>query len=101
MLPHSSAPPPPSNVSVSQNGPSSILVSWKPPPPGGPAVTGYVIYCKNNELQNLSVSANATATSAAIDGLITGEDYCVAMVAISSVSSSTETTATITILEGV
>ena len=101
MLSHSSAPSPPSHVSVSQDGPGSILVSWKPPPPGGPTVTGYRIYCKNDELQTLSVSASATATSAAISGLITGEDYCVTTVAISSVSSSTETTANITIKEGV
>lgn len=64
-------------------------------------MTGYRIYCKKDEKEKLSVSADATATSAVINGLITGEDYYITIVALSNVSSSIETSSlNVTIQEG-
>ena len=97
----SPAPFPPSAVSVSQNGPGSIEVSWTPPSSGGPAVTSYKIHYKNDGGQRCSVSAEATTTTAVINGLITGKDYYITMESFSNNSSSTETTALmITMCEG-
>ena len=86
----SSAPSPPSGVSVSQNGLNSLLVSWTL---GEPAVTGYIIsYQTQDGGHSGSVNENETATSTIITGLMTGATYSVTIVATSSTLPSTETT---------
>ena len=90
--PTSPVPSPPSAVSVSQNGPDSVIVSWTPPSET-PDVTGYIIYYQQDGGQRLSENAGATATTATITGLITGATYSISMVATSSMLLSTETTA--------
>ena len=84
------APSPPSNLSVSQNGPDSVLVSWIAPS-GEPAVTGYIIYYQQHDgEQCLSESAGPTAN---IIGLIVGATYSITIMATSSTLPSTETAA--------
>ena len=91
------APSPPSDVSVSQNGLGSVLVSWTAPS-GEPAVTGYIIYYQQDGEERLSQSAESTATTAIITGLMARATYSVTMVAISSTLPSNETEAeTVTI----
>ena len=87
-----SAPSPPSGVSVSQNGPGSLLVSWTPPPSGGATVTGYTIYYLYSQTL-YSVMAKANVTSATITGLIAGVTYSINVVANSSTLPSIVTTA--------
>ena len=87
------APSPPSGLSVFQNGLDSALVSWTAPS-GGAAVTGYVIYYQQEDGgQWLSESAEASASTMTITGLIAGAIYSVTMVATSSTLPSTETAA--------
>lgn len=101
ILHFSPAPFPPSAVSVSQNGPGSVEVSWTPPSSGGPAVTSYKIHYKNDGGQKYSVSAEATTTTATINGLIAGKDYYITMESFYNNVPSPETTALmITIHEG-
>ena len=89
------APSPP-GVSVSQNGRDSVLMSWTPPS-GEPAVTGYIIYYKQDGGQRLSQSVRATATAAIITGLSNGT-YSITVVATSSTLPSNESeTAVVTI----
>ena len=90
------APTPPSDVSESQNGLGSVLVSWTPPS-GEPAVTGYIIYYQQDGGQRLSQSIEANNTVAVITGLMAGT-YSLTMVATSSTLPSTESAAvTVTI----
>ena len=86
------APSPPSAVSVSQNGLGSVQVSWKPSS-GGPTVTGYIIYYKQDGGKRLSVNTGATATFATITGLNELIPYSITMVATSSTVHSNETAA--------
>ena len=86
------APSPPSAVSVSQNGLGSVQVCWKSPS-GGPPVTGYIIYYKQNRGKRFSVNAGATSTIATIAGLNELTSYSITMVATSSTLHSTETAA--------
>ena len=86
------APSPPSDVSVSQNGLGSILVSWTPPS-GEPAVTGYIIYYQQDGGQRLSQSFGFTDTTATITELIVGATYSLTIVATSSTLPSNETEA--------
>ena len=82
------APSPPTDVDVSQNGLSSLLVSWTPPS-GGATVTGYYIYYQNSG----TLTTENTATSAIITGLSAGVTYSINVVANSTTLPSTETTA--------
>ena len=85
--------PPSLFVNMIQNGAGSVLVSWKPPL-SGPAVTKYMIYCKQRDSeQMISKSAEATASSATINGLVSGAVCSITMVAFSNEISSTETEA--------
>lgn len=96
------APSHPLHVNVSQSGPNSVQVSWTPPPLEGPAVTSYIVYCKKDGGQKLSVPAKANATTTTIAGLITGHDYNITMVAMCNNLPSIETNVTnITICEGI
>ena len=90
------APSPPTDVTVSQNGLGSLLVSWTPPS-GGADVTGYTIYYQYNGVLD-SVTAGTTITSANITGLIAGVTYFITVVASFSTPPNTLTIApTITI----
>ena len=93
---HFLCPPVPStpyDLSVSQNGLDSALVSWTAPA-GGAAVTGYIIYYQQEDGgQRLSESAEANTTTTTITGLIAGAAYSINMVATSSTLPSTETAA--------
>ena len=86
----SAAPPPPSGVSVSQNGLNSLLVSWTS---GEPAVTGYIISYQTLDGGHSDSVTNETATSTIITGLMTGATYSISIVATSSTLPSTKTTA--------
>ena len=93
------APSPPSDLTVSQNGLDSALVSWTAAS-GGAAVTGYIIYYQQEEGGlRLSESAGAAATTASITGLIAGATYSIIIVATYSTLPSTET-ATLTVTIG-
>lgn len=93
ILPFPPGPSPPSVVNVDQNGAGSVIVSWKSPS-SGPPVTKYMIYCKQRDSeQMISKSAEATASTATINGLVTGEVCFITMVAFSNEISSTETEA--------
>ena len=83
------APSPPTDVTVSQNGLGSLLVSWTPPSEGGANVTGYHV----NYQFNKSLTTEATTTSANIIGLIAGVTYSINVVANSTTLPSTVTTA--------
>ena len=93
----SPAPSPPSDVTVSQNGLDSVLVSWTPPS-GEPAVTGYIIYYQQDGEQRLSLSAESTATIAIITGLTAGATYSVTMTATSTTLPSNEIEAEIVMI---
>ena len=100
--PKSPAPSPPSVLSVSNNGPDSVLVTWTPPS-GEHDVTGYIIYywkeyvCGDNYYyfyyggRKYSENAKATATTATITGLIAGVTYYISMMATSSTLPSSLT----------
>ena len=85
------APSPPSNVSVSQSGLGSLLVSWTSEDPN---VTGYVIYYyQPQDIENrLSLTAGAT-DSATITGLMAGATYSISVASTSGTLPSTETAA--------
>ena len=87
------APSPPSTVSVSQNGLSSLLVSW--PAREDLTATGYIIYYWQHQPQNLRLLLveGADATSATITDLITGATYSISVASTSGTLPSTETTA--------
>ena len=85
------APYPPTDVTVSQNGLGSLLVSWTPPS-GGATVTGYYIYYLHDGTLH-SVTADASATNATITGLISRVTYSINVVANSTTLPSNVTTA--------
>ena len=88
----SPAPSPPSDISVSQNGLNSLLVSWSL---GESIVTGYIIsYQQQNGGHNGSVTVNDTVTSTIITGLMIGATYYISIVATSNTLPSTEITVT-------
>ena len=86
------APSPPSDVSVSQNGLDSVLVSWTS---GDPTATGYIIYYQQHQpqQQRFLLVEGADATIATITGLITGVTYSISVASTSGTLPSTETTA--------
>ncbi|CAI8021976.1 Down syndrome cell adhesion molecule homolog, partial [Geodia barretti] len=89
------APSPPSDVKLSQNGLRSVLVSWTS---GVPAVTGYVVYYQEqNGEQNGSVTAEGSESAANITGLNPGTNYSIEIVATSSTLPSDPTLKHITI----
>ena len=85
-------PSPPSDVSVSQNGLSRVLVSWRS---GDPNATGYIIYYQQHYPQNLRLLLidGADTTSATITGLITGATYSISVASTSDTLPSTVTAA--------
>ena len=85
------APSPPTEVTVSQTGLGSLLVSWTPPPERAD-VTGYYIYYLYSGML-YSMIAEANGTSAIITGLIAGGTYSINVVANSTTLPSNVTTA--------
>ena len=80
-------------MTVSQNGVDSVRVSWTPPP-GEPAVTGYIIYYQQQDGEHTDLEmAGANATTATITRLIIGATYSITMVTTSSTLPSTVTAA--------
>ena len=93
-----SAPSPPSGVSMSQTGLTSIQVSWISRDPN---VTGYIIYYQQQHAgERLSLNAEANDTNITITELIAGAEYSIGVVATSSTLPSNETTAPDTITIG-
>ena len=88
---YNTAPSPPSDVSVSQNGLDSILVSWTVS--GESIVTGYIIsYQQQDGVHTGSVTVDDTAvTSTIITGLMIGATYSISIVATSNTLPSNET----------
>ena len=86
------APSPPSDVSVSQNGLGSLLVSWTP---GDITATGYVIYYQqhNPPWQRFLEGDEADTTSATITRLMAGATYSISVASTSGTLPSTATAA--------
>ena len=86
------APSPPSNVSVSQNGVASVLVSWTP---GDINATGSVIYYQQHHQsqQRFLLVDEADATSATITRLMAGATYSISVASTSGTLPSTATAA--------
>ena len=88
---HTPVPSPPSDVSMSQNGLNSLLVTWTPSQ--GPYVTGYTIYYQQQDGGHSgSVEAGQYDTSITKPGLIVGATYSISIAANSSTLPSTVTT---------
>ena len=88
---HTPVPSPPSDVSVSQNGLNSLLVTWTPSQ--RPHVTGYTIYYQQQDGgPSGSMEAGQHDTSITIPELIAGATYSISIVANSSTLPSTFTT---------
>ena len=86
------APSPPSDVNMSQNGLNSVLVTWTPSQ--GPDVTGYTItYQENNGHQRGSITAGKSDTFVNIGQLIAGATYSIYIVVTSNTLPSITTTA--------
>ena len=89
--PHTPAPSPPSDVMVSQNGLTSLLVTWTQSE--GPDVTRYTIYYNQTDGgERKSVMAGNTSSSTVIEELSAGATYSISMVADSSTLPSDVTT---------
>ena len=90
------APSPPSNVSVSQIGLGTLLVSWTS---GDPTVTGYIIYYQKYCWWRIGycwrhfLTAGANNTNSIITGLIAGDTYSVSVASTSGTLPSTGTAA--------
>ena len=88
----SPAPSPPSDVSVSQNGLDSILVSWTPSEEF--IVTGYIIFYQQQDVAVNSDSVtidDSAVNSTIITGLMIGAIYSISIVATSNTLPSTVT----------
>ena len=77
-------PPPPTDVTVVQDGPTSIRVTWTPPDPLD-GVTGYRIDYTNGggSSGSQTVSGGNTMTHT-LTGLTNGETYTISIVAVLS-----------------
>ena len=85
------APSSPSDVSVSQNGLGSLLVSWTP---GDSTATGYIIYYQQHPPRERFLEVDeADTTSATITGLMAGATYSISVASTSGTLPSTETAA--------
>ena len=74
-------PFPPSNLSVTQYGFSSVLVSWSPLD----GVDGYIIYYQEEGSRRYSRRAGADDTSVTLRGLSAGKTYSISMVAYTEI----------------
>ena len=76
-------PSPPSNLSVSQNGLTSVLVSWAP----SHGADFYTIYYQRDGERKQSRTAQADDASITLS-LIGGETYFISMIANTALSST-------------
>ena len=76
-------PSPPSNLSVSQNGLSSVLVCWAP----SHGADFYTVYYQRDGDRRQSQTAEAGDTSITLS-LIVGETYSISMIANTELSST-------------
>ena len=76
-------PSPPSNLSVSQNGLSSVLVSWAP----SHGADFYTVYYQRDGDRRRSQTTEAGDTSITLS-LIVGETYSISMIANTALSST-------------
>ena len=87
-----SAPSPPTNVQVFQNGLYSLLVTWTPSE--GPGVTGYTIYYQHkDEPESHSIDTDVTDTNTSISNLVVEDTYSIWIVAKSMLVPSVMTNA--------
>ena len=75
-----SGPPPPTDVTAVQDGPTSITVTWTPPDPLD-GITGYRIFFTGGSTGSETVSGGDT-NSYTLTGLTNGETYTISIVAI-------------------
>ena len=74
-------PPPPTDVTGVQDGPTSIRVTWTPPSPLGDT-TGYTIpYTNGGGSSDVDIDGGSTNTHA-LTGLTNGGTYTISIVAI-------------------
>ena len=76
-----SGPPRPTDVTVVQDGPTSIKVTWTPPSPLD-GITGYTISYTGGSSGIETVSGGST-NSYTLTGLTNGQTYTISIVAIS------------------
>ena len=88
-----SDPPPPTDVTAVQDGPTSITVTWTPPSPLG-GTTGYRISYTGGSSGSETVSGGGI-NSYTLTGLTNGETYTISIVATSSGLSSAPVQATV------
>ena len=88
-----SGPPPPTDVTAVQNGPTSITVTWTPPSPLGDT-TGYRISFTGGSSGSEAVSGGNTM-SHSLTGLTNGENYTISIVASTNGLSSAPVQATV------
>ena len=79
-------PPPPTDVTAVQDGPTSITVTWTPPSPLD-GITGYTISYTGDSSGSETVSGGDT-NSYTLTGLTNGQTYTISIVATSSGLSS-------------
>lgn len=77
-------PSPPSNLSVSQNGPNSVLVSWVP----SDGAESYTIYYQSDGERRLSRQAETDDTSFTLFPLSGGKTYSISIVANTALHST-------------
>ena len=96
-----SGPPPPTDVTGVQDGPTSIRVTWTPPGPLD-GVTGYRIDYTNGggSSGNMSVDGGST-DNYTLTGLTNGETYTISVTAISNTLPSDTVTANMAVGLGI
>ena len=83
-----SGPPPPTDVTGVQDGPTSIRVTWTPPSPLG-NTTGYRIHYTTGGGSSGNVSVDGGSTdNYTLTGLTNGETYTISIVATSNTLTS-------------
>ena len=85
-IPFFTVPPSPSEVNVSQNGLTSVLVSWTSK---DPTATGYIIYYQQQDGEKRF--SLTTATTFTITGLIVGSTYSISVASTSAALPSAAT----------
>ena len=85
-IPFFTVPPSPSEVNVSQNGLTSVLVSWTSE---DPTATGYIIYYQQQDGEKRF--SLTTATTFTITGLIVGSTYSISVASTSAALPSAAT----------
>ena len=85
---------PPTDVTAVQDGPTSITVTWTPPPYPVDGITGYKISFTGGSSGSEAVSGGNT-TSHTLTGLTNGQTYTISIVALTNGLSSAPVQATV------